>query len=88
LEHQGSQPGDPFKLGEALVQLAGIEVPPKLFVAGGDALSMIAPAVEARLHAVYVHEALNRSTDGDFRKSAEPSGQSRPSAPPPHSFTL
>jgi NAD(P)-dependent dehydrogenase (short-subunit alcohol dehydrogenase family) len=66
LEHHGSQPGDPFKLGEALVQLAELEVPPKLFVAGSDALSMVGPAVEARLHAVHAHGALSRSTDGDF----------------------
>jgi NAD(P)-dependent dehydrogenase (short-subunit alcohol dehydrogenase family) len=67
LEHHGSQPGDPFKLGEALVQLAGLESPPKLFVAGSDALSMVAPAVEARLQAVHAHETLSKSTDGDFR---------------------
>lgn len=66
LEHHGTQPGDPFKLGQALVQLAGLEAPPKLFVAGSDALSMVAPAVEARLQAVHAHEALSRSTDGDF----------------------
>lgn len=66
LEHHGSQPGDPFKLGEALVQLADLEVPPRLFVAGSDALSMVAPAVEARLQAVHSHEALSRSTDGDY----------------------
>lgn len=66
LEHHGSQPGDPLKLGQALVQLAGLEAPPKLFVAGSDALSMVAPAVEARLQAVHAHEALSRSTDGDF----------------------
>jgi len=66
LEYHGSQPGDPFKLGEALVQLADLEAPPKVFVAGSDALSMVAPAVEARLRAVHAHEALSRSTDGDF----------------------
>jgi NAD(P)-dependent dehydrogenase (short-subunit alcohol dehydrogenase family) len=66
LEHHGSQPGDPLRLGEALVELADIEVPPRLFVAGSDALSMVAPAVEARLRAVHAHEALSRSTDGDF----------------------
>jgi len=66
LEHHGSQPGNPSKLGEVLVQLAGLESPPRLFVAGSDALSMIAPAVEARLRAVHAHETLSKSTDGDF----------------------
>lgn len=66
LDHHGSQPGDPVKLGEALVALAGLESPPKLFVAGSDALSMVAPSVEARLAAVHAHEALSRSTDGAF----------------------
>lgn len=66
LEHHGSQPGDPLKLGEALVKLADLEAPPKLFVAGSDALSMVTPAVEARLQAVHAHEALSRSTDGHF----------------------
>ena len=66
LEYHGSQPGDPFKLGEALVKLASLGVPPKLFVAGSDALAMVAPAVEARLQAVHAHEALSKSTDGHF----------------------
>jgi NAD(P)-dependent dehydrogenase (short-subunit alcohol dehydrogenase family) len=66
LEYHGSQPGDPFKLGEALVHLASLEAPPKLFVAGSDALAMIAPAVEARLQSVHAYEALSKSTDGDF----------------------
>lgn len=67
LEYHGAQPGDPFKLGQALVHLAGLETPPKLFVAGSDALAMVTPAVEARLQAVQAHEALSKSTDGDFR---------------------
>jgi len=36
-------------LGEALVQIADMENPPKLFIAGSDALEAIVPAVEARL---------------------------------------
>jgi NAD(P)-dependent dehydrogenase (short-subunit alcohol dehydrogenase family) len=65
--YNGAQPGDPAKLGEALVKLAGREAPPKVFVAGSDALSVITPAVEARLQAIHADEALSRSTDGAFQ---------------------
>lgn len=59
-----TQPGDPAKLGEALVRIAGMERPPKLFVAGSDALDVITPAVEARLQAMTTDVDLSRSTDG------------------------
>jgi len=65
-----TQPGDPAKLGEALVKLAEMETPPKVFVAGGDALSVVQPAVEARLNDVFAYEALSRSTDGSFQERA------------------
>ncbi len=64
--YHGAQPGDPAKLGEALVRLAGMSNPPKVFVAGSDALAMIPPAIEARLQETRAHEALSRSTDGNF----------------------
>lgn len=64
--YAGKQPGDPDKLGQVLVQLAGMETPPRLFVAGGDALEMIAPAVQARLKAVHALEDLSKSTAGNF----------------------
>ena len=64
--YHGTQPGDPAKLGGALVKIAEMENPPKLFVAGSDALTVITPAVEARLQAVRAHEELSRSTDGSF----------------------
>jgi len=47
--YHGTQPGDPDKLGDALVTIAGMKNPPTLFVAGADALATITPAVEARL---------------------------------------
>jgi hypothetical protein len=62
--YHGTQPGDPDKLGEALVKMAAMEVPPQVFVAGGDALAAITPAVQARLDAMRAHEALSTSTDG------------------------
>jgi NAD(P)-dependent dehydrogenase (short-subunit alcohol dehydrogenase family) len=64
--YHGKQQGDPIKLGEALVKLARMENPPKIFVAGSDALTMIPPAIEDRLQEVRAYEALSRSTDGTF----------------------
>lgn len=64
--YAGKQPGDPDKLGQVLVELAAMQAPPRLFVAGGDAIEMIAPAVQARVDAVYALPALSRSTDGSY----------------------
>jgi NAD(P)-dependent dehydrogenase (short-subunit alcohol dehydrogenase family) len=64
--YAGKQPGDPEKLGQVLVKLAGMEIPPRMFVAGSDAIAAVAPAVEARLKAVYALEELSTSTDGSF----------------------
>jgi NAD(P)-dependent dehydrogenase (short-subunit alcohol dehydrogenase family) len=64
--YHGKQPGDPAKLGHALVKIAGMETPPKLFVAGSDALATVTPAIEARLQATRAHEELSKSTDGSF----------------------
>ena len=67
--YHGTQPGDPAKLGDALVKIAGMQSPPKLFVAGSDALSVITPVVEERLRATHADEALSRSTDGAFNSA-------------------
>jgi NAD(P)-dependent dehydrogenase (short-subunit alcohol dehydrogenase family) len=64
--YHGTQQGDPEKLGEALVKIAGMTNPPKQFHAGSDALAAIRPALEARLQEIKDHEALSRSTDGTF----------------------
>ncbi|MEH1769557.1 SDR family NAD(P)-dependent oxidoreductase [Nostoc sp.] len=64
--YHGTQQGDPAKLGDALVKIAEMANPPKLFVAGSDALAAIAPAVEERLQATRAHEELSKSTDGSF----------------------
>ena len=64
--YAGTQPGDPDKLGEVLVKLAGMETPPRLFVAGGDGIAAVAPSVEARLTAVRALEELSNSTNGSF----------------------
>jgi NAD(P)-dependent dehydrogenase (short-subunit alcohol dehydrogenase family) len=64
--YAGKQSGDPDKLGQVLVKLVGMDTPPRVFVAGSDALAVVGPAVEARLKAVHAFEALSRSTDGSF----------------------
>lgn len=64
--YDGTQSGDPTKLGEALVKIAGMENPPKRFIAGSDALAVAQPDLEARLQELSAHEELSRSTDGSF----------------------
>jgi NAD(P)-dependent dehydrogenase (short-subunit alcohol dehydrogenase family) len=64
--YAGRQPGDPEKLGQVLVQLAGMKTPPRVFVAGSDAIDAVAPTMEARLKAVHSFEELSKSTDGSF----------------------
>jgi NAD(P)-dependent dehydrogenase (short-subunit alcohol dehydrogenase family) len=64
--YAGTQPGDPDKLGHVLVELARMETPPRLFVAGGDGIAAVAPVVEARLRAVHALEELSNSTNGAY----------------------
>ena len=65
-QYHGTQPGDPAKLGDALVKIAAMQNTPKLFVAGSDAVSTITPAIEERLREVRANEMLSKSTDGSF----------------------
>jgi len=65
--YDGTQPGDPEKLGEALVEIAGMTNPPRQFHAGSDALAVVRPALEARLREIEEHAELSRSTDGTFQ---------------------
>jgi NAD(P)-dependent dehydrogenase (short-subunit alcohol dehydrogenase family) len=64
--YDGKQPGDPAKLGDALVKIAAMENPPKVFIAGSDALSLITPMIEERLRETRANEMLSKSTDGSF----------------------
>jgi NAD(P)-dependent dehydrogenase (short-subunit alcohol dehydrogenase family) len=64
--YAGTQPNDPNKLGEILVQLAGMETPPRIFVAGPDAIETVGSTVGARLKAVHAFEELSKSTTGSF----------------------
>jgi hypothetical protein len=60
------QPGDPDKLGAAMVTVAAMENPPKTFVAGTDAIAMIMPGIESRLSGMRTHHELSRSTDSSL----------------------
>ena len=62
--YDGTQQGDPEKLGRALVEIAGMQNPPRQFYAGSDALAVIKPALAARLQEIEDHEELSKSTDG------------------------
>ena len=64
--YHGRQQGDPVKLGEVLVKIAGMENPPKLFAAGSDDLAAITPAIEEWLKVQRAYEELSKSTEGLF----------------------
>ena len=64
--YNGTQSGDPAKLGKALVQLAAMESPPRQFCAGSDAVAGITADLKARLAEVEAHQELSVSTDGNF----------------------
>lgn len=66
--HDGQQPNDPAALGEALVQIADMEHPPKVFAAGGDALDAITPVVEARLAELRAHADLSKAAGGALQE--------------------
>jgi NAD(P)-dependent dehydrogenase (short-subunit alcohol dehydrogenase family) len=65
-KYSGTQPNDPAKLGDALVKIAAMQNPPKVFAAGSDALSTITPAIEERLSDMRAHETLSRGMEGSF----------------------
>jgi NAD(P)-dependent dehydrogenase (short-subunit alcohol dehydrogenase family) len=64
--YDGTQQGDPDKLGEALVKIADMKNPPRQYYAGSDAVAGIKSALEARLQEIKDHEELSKSTDGSF----------------------
>ncbi|NNU68222.1 MULTISPECIES: hypothetical protein [Rhizobium] len=47
-------------------QFAGLENPPKQFMAGGDAISAVVPVLEQRLIELDAYEELSKSTNGSF----------------------
>jgi NAD(P)-dependent dehydrogenase (short-subunit alcohol dehydrogenase family) len=66
--YDGQQPNDPAALGEALVRIAEMEHPPKVFAAGSDALDTITPVVEARLGELRAHADLSRAAGGALQE--------------------
>jgi NAD(P)-dependent dehydrogenase (short-subunit alcohol dehydrogenase family) len=64
--YHGAQQGDPAKLGDVLVRIAGMDDPPRQFVAGSDAVAVVQPALEARLEELRAYSDLSKSTDGSF----------------------
>ena len=65
-QYNGTQPNDPAKLGDALVKIAAMQNPPKVFAAGSDALSTITPAIEDRLRDMRANETLSKGMEGSF----------------------
>lgn len=57
------QPGDPVKLGQVVVQLAGMPRPPLHFAAGSDALAYATTALERRQAGLQALAALSVTTD-------------------------
>jgi NAD(P)-dependent dehydrogenase (short-subunit alcohol dehydrogenase family) len=62
--YDGKQNGDPLKLGKALVKIAAMEQPLKLFLAGSDAVEGLLPVAEGRLQMIKDNRELSSSTDG------------------------
>jgi NAD(P)-dependent dehydrogenase (short-subunit alcohol dehydrogenase family) len=60
------QPGDPAKLGRAIVQLAETPQPPLHFLAGTDAVDFASKTLERRRAEIDAYAALSVTTDGDF----------------------
>jgi hypothetical protein len=61
-KYNGTQPGDPAKLGQVIVKIANMEKPLKLFVAGTDGLELITPVIEERLKTMRDNAELSGST--------------------------
>lgn len=64
--YDGEQQGDPAKLGDVLVTIAGMETPPKQFLAGSDAVAVMLPVLEGRVADLRRDEPLSNATDGSF----------------------
>ena len=65
-QRNGRQPGDPVKLAEALVQLAGEPEPPLRFVAGAIAFDSIKAKLSAMQGEIEHWRALSIGTDGHY----------------------
>jgi NAD(P)-dependent dehydrogenase (short-subunit alcohol dehydrogenase family) len=61
-KYNGTQPNDPLKLGQAVIKIAAMEKPLKLFVAGADGLELVTPVIEERLKTMQENAELSKST--------------------------
>ena len=61
----GKQSGDPAKLARALVELAGLEIPPARFAAGVDAIQTFEAKAKDLLAQADAHRALSSSLSHD-----------------------
>ncbi|MDG2530023.1 oxidoreductase [Caulobacter endophyticus] len=66
-----NQAGDPLRLGQALVTLAGVERPPVRWCAGTDALGMVQAKIDSLQGELDAWRDLSASTDGDFEFKPE-----------------
>ena len=64
--YDGTQQGNPAKLGDVLVKLVAMEKPPRQFLAGSDAFAAVKSVLEGRLKELRAYEDLSSSTDGSF----------------------
>lgn len=67
-----NQAGDPAKLGQALVALAGSPTPPVRWAAGTDAIGMVQGKIDSLQAELDAWRDLSASTDGDFEFAPEP----------------
>ena len=65
-QRNGQQPGDPVKLAEAMVRLAGETEPPTRFVAGSIAFDAIKVKLVDMQAELETWRALSVATDGDY----------------------
>jgi hypothetical protein len=61
----GKQGGDPAKLAQAIVQLAGLDVPPTRFAGGADAVGVFEAKAKALLAEAVAHRELSMSLAHD-----------------------
>ncbi len=69
----GQQPGDPAKLAQALVAIAGQEQPPRRFVAGADAIGL----AEQKVAALQADIEANRGLSTSLAFAEQPVGGAR-----------
>lgn len=67
-QRDGQQEGDPAKLADAIVRLAGTEAPPLRFAAGADAVGVVETKLAGVRAELDAWRELSVSLSGDYRK--------------------